>query len=256
MLGRGSYLFATFAACLSVVVSVAPLTTTHAQGVAERDLETALRLASLLRSARSVIAANQDLINDPSGGDKGLTGDRVLDVATEAFVTANGQAPIHEGQDEREARLIGAQMAAIREVMADNQATINQDGVGFKGFVPAVFARLVNERFEALVGNEASVKVTAPPELVRNRKSRPDAWETGIIRDQLGTADWPTGQVFAAEAEVDGAAAYRVLVPEYYGDGCLSCHGAPKGEIDITGYPKEGGALGDLGGVISISLFR
>jgi hypothetical protein len=29
-------------------------------------------------------------------------------------------------------------------------------------------------------------------------------------------------------------------------------HGAPKGEIDIPGYPNEG----DLGGVISITLYR
>jgi hypothetical protein len=43
-------------------------------------------------------------------------------------------------------------------------------------------------------------------------------------------------------------------VPEYYVASCLSCHGTPKGEIDVTGYPKEGAALGDLGGVISIKL--
>ena len=67
---------------------------------------------------------------------------------------------------------------------------------------------------------------------------------------------WPEGNVFAAEAEVKGRPAYRVLVPEYYSAGCLTCHGEPKGEIDVTGYPKEGGALGDLGGVISVTLFR
>ena len=35
---------------------------------------------------------------------------------------------------------------------------------------------------------------------------------------------------------------------------CLSCHGEPKGELDITGYPKEGAHEGDLGGIISITL--
>jgi len=29
-----------------------------------------------------------------------------------------------------------------------------------------------------------------------------------------------------------------------------------QGEIDITGYPKEGAKEGDLGGVISITLYR
>ena len=47
-----------------------------------------------------------------------------------------------------------------------------------------------------------------------------------------------------------------MAVPEYYAASCLSCHGGPKGDIDVTGYPKEGGSEGDLGGVISISLYR
>ena len=40
------------------------------------------------------------------------------------------------------------------------------------------------------------------------------------------------------------------------GSTCLACHGSPKGEIDITGYPKEGANEGDLGGVISITQYQ
>lgn len=228
----------------------------RAQDRDTQDMETALRLASLLRSARSVIAASQDLINDPKAGDKGLTGDHVLALATEAYLKANGTAPLYDGQDATEAQLIAAQMEAIRRVMTENQPTINAEGVGFKGFVPAVFGRLVNESFAALVGTEARVKVTAPHNLVRNRKALPDAWETAVIESNLMSADWPKGQIYAELGELDGKPAYRVLVPEYYSTGCLSCHGEPAGEIDITGYPKEGGREGDLGGVISISIFR
>ena len=47
-----------------------------------------------------------------------------------------------------------------------------------------------------------------------------------------------------------------MLIPEYYSPSCLTCHGQPKGEIDVSGYPKEGAAEGDLGGAISITLFR
>ena len=46
------------------------------------------------------------------------------------------------------------------------------------------------------------------------------------------------------------------MVPEYYAESCLSCHGTPKGEMDKTGYPKEGGKVGDLGAAISITLYR
>ena len=49
---------------------------------------------------------------------------------------------------------------------------------------------------------------------------------------------------------------FRIAVPEYYAPSCLSCHGEPKGDVDMTGYPKEGAKAGDLGGVISITLFR
>ena len=222
----------------------------------KQDLETALRLASLLREARAVIGSYQDVINDPKGGDKGLTGDFVLDIARERYVVVNEVPPLYDGQNPREATLIAAQMSAIREVMADNQTTINSEGNAFKGFVPAVFARLVNERFYQLVGDQAVIKVTAPAQLVRNRKARPDAWETGIITDRLTSEDWPKDNIFAAEALFDNQPAFRVLVPEYYSEGCIACHGGPKGEIDVTGYPKEGGKIGDLGAVISISLMR
>jgi hypothetical protein len=149
-----------------------------------------------------------------------------------------------------------AQMDAIVEATDANQATINAKGVGFKAFIPAVFARLVNESFESHARNEAQIKVTAPEQLVRNRKSRPDEWETEVIRGKLLRENWPRGQAYAAEVDTKGQMAYRMMMPEYYASSCLSCHGSPKGETDVTGYPKEGGKEGDLGAVISVTLFK
>lgn len=212
-------------------------------------------MATMLRSARSVIANNQKLINDASRGDKGLSGDVVLAKAVEKFWATKGGAPMDFGGASLRERLLKAQMAAIKRVMLDNQTTINQQGLGFKGFVPAVFARLVNEEFRRTMGRKADIKVTAPPELVRNRKALPDTWEVNIIRTKLSAADWTKGKIYSAVARKRGRDAFRVLVPEYYGKGCLTCHGMPKGELDLTGYPKEGGKLGDLGGVISVTLF-
>lgn len=218
-------------------------------------MDVALNLAELLRAARSVIAANQGLINDPDRGDKGLGSRVVLRAAFKIYRKKTGRRPNSYPRQSLMGRLMRAQIAAIREVMDDNQATINARGVGFKGFVPAVFARLVNERFKAKVGREAEIKVTAPAELVRNRKARPDGWESKVIETKLKSQSWPKGKIFAKRTKVGNRTALRVLVPEYYGKGCLSCHGGPKGQIDITGYPMEGGKLGDLGGAISITLF-
>ncbi len=216
----------------------------------------ATRLADLLRSARTVISTNQGLINDPSKGDKGLTGERVLTEAIALYTERTGEDPRDSDPASREGRLLRAQMEAIQEVVEENQSTINVEGVGFKGFIPAIFARLVNEKFGERVGDEARIKVTAPEELVRNRKARPDEWETSVIEDKFKAAQWPKGDPFSESVQVDGHPAFRIIVPEYYAASCLSCHGEPAGDVDITGYPKEGGKEGDLGAAISITLFE
>ena len=222
---------------------------------ADQDAAIAQSLARLLQEARAAISNNQDLINNPDVSDKHLTGEVVLDQAVKAYIEATGADPRTIDPASRQGRLLRALMAAIVQATDDNQASINVKGVGFKAFIPAVFARLVAEDFAQLAKGEAEIKVTAPPELVRNRKARPDAWEAEIIADKLLGASWTKGQAYSAVADVHGRPAYRFMVPEYYSSSCLACHGSPKGEMDITGYPKEGGKLGDLGGVISIILF-
>ena len=219
------------------------------------DTRTALSLAKLLQSARSVISQNQPLINDPTIGDKGLTGDVVLAATIEAYKKSTQVDPLSVDHDSREGRLLRAGMEAIKEVTDENQSFINRKGIGFKAFIPAVFGRLVTERLQDKVGEEAEVKITAPPHLVRNRKARPDEWEERVIETKLASPDWPRGQFFAETFPSKGRDAFRIAVPEYYSASCLSCHGEKKGEIDITGYPKEGAKEGDLGGVISITLF-
>jgi cytochrome c553 len=223
---------------------------------ADDDAAIAKSLADMLRAARQVISSNQTRINDPNLGDKGLNGHVVLQQAVEIYKKATGTDPASVDPASRHGRLLHAQMDAIVEVTDANQATINAKGVGFKAFIPAVFARLVNEAFESRAKDEAQVKVTAPEQLVRNRKSRPDEWEGDVIRSKLLQADWPRGQAYAADAVTKGRSAYRMMMPEYYATSCLSCHGSPKGETDITGYPKEGGKEGDLGAVISVTLFK
>ena len=97
------------------------------------------------------------------------------------------------------------------------------------------------------------MKMTAPVEIVRNRKARPDRWEDFVIREKLTSATWPKGELFAAVAESKGRPAFRVAVPKYIRQ--CACHGKPEGQIDITGYPKEGRNEGD-GGVYSVTLYR
>jgi len=220
------------------------------------DAQIAKSLATMLRAGRTVISRNQDRINDPNVGDKGLDSKTVLAEASALYQKAMDVSPAAIDPNSRNGKLIRMQMDAIAEVIDVHQETFNRQGVGFKGFIPAVFSRLVNEAFGRRAATLADVKVTAPPNLIRNAKVQPDSWELDIIQSKLMTATWPKDQPFTAAAPKDGVQAQRTLIPEYYGKSCLSCHGSPAGEIDITGFPKEGANEGDLGGIISITLFR
>jgi len=93
----------------------------------------------MLRAARQVISSNQARINDPNLGDKGLTGQVVLQQAVEIFKKTTGTDPASIDPTSRFGRLMHAQMDAIVEATDANQATINAKGVGFKAFIPAVF---------------------------------------------------------------------------------------------------------------------
>jgi hypothetical protein len=249
-LGFCQLLFGAFLA-YGLILPVSPL-----RAGPDDDPDIAKSLADMLRAGRQVISNNQGLINDPKVGDKDLSGQVVLQQAIEIYKKTTGTDPSNIDPASRLGRLMHAQMDAIVETIDANQATINAKGVGFKAFIPAVFARLVNESFESHAKNEAQIKVTAPEQLVRNRKARPDQWESTVISSKLLQPDWPRGQAYAAEVDTKGRSAYRMMMPEYYANSCLSCHGSPKGQTDVTGYPKEGGKEGDLGAIISVTLFK
>jgi archaellum component FlaG (FlaF/FlaG flagellin family) len=230
------------------------LTAAAAPTPASEDRQIADSLAAMLRAGRSVISSEQARINDPNLGDKGLTGDAVVARSNAIYQQTTGTDPTALDPASRQGRLLNDEIAAIKAVMDANQDSINAKGTGFKGFIPAVFSRLVGEAFSRRAEGEAEMRVTAPLNLVRNRRALPDAWEAQTIATKFLAPDWPHGQSYEATLDEGGKTVFRIAVPEYYAASCLSCHGDPKGAIDITGYPKEGAVLGDLGGVISITL--
>jgi hypothetical protein len=238
----------------AAVISLAANVTAFGQS-GDEEAQIAKSLATMLRAGRTVVSQNQARINDPALADKGLDGKTVLEAAVKIY-KESGVDPLSIDANSRHGKLIRMQMDSIVEVIDAHQQTINRPGVGFKGFIPAVFGRLVNEAFGRRATGIAEMKVTAPPQLMRNAKAKPDEWENEVIKDKLLSATWQKGQFFTAVAQSNGRTAYRTAAPEYYGSSCLTCHGSPKGEIDITGYAKEGGSEGDLGGVISITLYR
>ncbi|HET8726417.1 MAG TPA: hypothetical protein VFO41_02810, partial [Alphaproteobacteria bacterium] len=116
------------------------------------EVRIAESLAAFLRAARAVVGAEQYRINQRSDQDKGLTGEVVVDRAVVLYRESTGTDPSAIDPSSREGRLLRAQIDSVREVIDENQEVINNPTLEFKGFVPAVFGRLVNERFMEKMG--------------------------------------------------------------------------------------------------------
>lgn len=214
------------------------------------DEDVAKEMSILFAAGRAVISDNQDKINNAELADKGLTGDAVIAAAKEKYKEKAGKDV--DAADPFQKAILDA----IGDVMKDAQPVINEKGKGFKGFLPAVFAGQVASKASEKLAGKAVIKLTAPKELVRNRKNKPDAWEDKAIEETFKKAGYEKGKPFSETTSVDGKNAFRFIQPEYYKQSCLSCHGGPKGETDISGGKKEGANLDDLGGAISVTLFK
>ncbi|MEE8058476.1 MAG: DUF3365 domain-containing protein [Pseudomonadales bacterium] len=239
-----------FLLILSLILALPPFLFSNIAFANEvEDAKLSKNLATLYRSARKVISDNQALINDASKGDKGLSATAVTTRAKAIYKKAAGQT-LSIGKYEKKL------LAAVTKVMNDAQDLINQKDVGFKGFLPAIFARQVATEFSSATDGLLTIKLTAPKNYVRNRANRPDKWESNIIENSFRSADYPKGRPKYETTTVKGKPAFRYILPEYYAESCLKCHGEPKGDIDITGGKKEGGVFGELGGAISLVLFK
>jgi general secretion pathway protein A len=216
--------------------------------------ETGRLLAVLLDVGRVVIGHNQLLLNDPTKGNKGFTSEVFAQQTIAAFKERTGHDLANLSVStvpEMAKPLLARLLEESQKTVASYQTVINMSGIKYKGLIPATFGTETGTRFQSWSG--VYMKQTAPDSLIRNPKNKPDAFESAEMK-KMSEPSFPRegGQVVSVMAE-DGKAV-RVLLPLFYGKDCLICHGTPKGERDVTGYPREGAQEGDLGGVISVKV--
>jgi hypothetical protein len=220
----------------------------------EEAIETGRLLAILLDSGRVVVGANQALINDPDKGDKGFTPEAFEKQLTEKF-KERAKVDLSKLKDEKvphmAKELLPQLVDVSKKTVADYQPVINKQGVGFKGFIPATFGTQAAAKFTAKSG--IYLKQTTLDGFLRNPKNKADEFEAGVLKKFADPSYPRQGEKIVSE-QVDGGKTTRVMLPLFYGKGCLNCHGEPKGEKDISGYMKEGAKEGDLGGAISVKL--
>jgi general secretion pathway protein A len=216
--------------------------------------ETARLLAVLLDAGRVVVGKAQQAINNPRLENKGFSSAVFESQLRAEFLARTGHdlrnlapAPLPDRAKPLLVRLAFFMQKAVQDV----QPLINQKGIGFKGFIPATFGTKVADQFSKDTG--LKLRQIGPPGVApRNPNNKPDEQEEQALRAAQKSHPRVGDHVIEQQLPND---AVRVLLPLFYKKACLACHGKPKGDLDISGYDKEGFKEGDLGGAISIVLF-
>lgn len=161
--------------------------------------------------------------------------------------TSEIQREAAEGKALAEARVLNIEMSAVWDYVNAKQDSINYNSDGtydFKGVYCTIAGKNVAQRFMS----KTDYVIRYARENPRSGTDVPDSFEMEAIEA------WRSEGVteYYAVSTYDGKTALRyssILLAE---SNCLKCHGEPAGELDETGFIKEGFQLGDLAGVVSI----
>lgn len=149
-----------------------------------------------------------------------------------------------------EARTLNTEMEAVWDYIDVSQPTINYDSGGhydFKGIYCSVAGKSIARRFTNDAEGYVIRYVREDP---RTAGDEPDDFELvalSLFRSGVQT------EYYGVES-VDGVSYFRYLSALKAKNGCLNCHGEPAGAKDEVGFVKEGMALGDLAGAVSIMI--
>lgn len=147
-------------------------------------------------------------------------------------------------------RVMVDEMDAVWDFISRNQSRIDHTSDGtyeYKGLHCAIVGKSVAALFSR--DSEYSMRFTMIDP--RNIANAPDATETAAL------------EMFAADPELDeyyefgmrgDERVFRYVSAMKVTEQCTECHGGPAGEIDVTGYPKEGWEIGDLAGATSVTI--
>jgi general secretion pathway protein A len=209
-------------------------------GQAADGANTAETIVKVLKAGRAVVSDHQAVINDAAKGDKGFTGAAFEAKWKDKYKEVNKS-------DMPTDKVMMDLVQAGKAIVDDAQPIINKQGMGFKGFLPALWGRKTGEKFSKHTG--IGLKQTS--EHYRFAGNKPDDYEAEVLK-QFSSAGHPKGKEVVKTVSMGGKQVLRFMSPEYAAKSCLSCHGDPKGEKDITGGKMEGYKEGDLAGAISV----
>ena len=214
------------------------------------DEKVAKELTILLKASRAVLVQNKPLIKNPTGA--GIDVDKFLDftyanyakMARKPFKRVRG--PVGKAQS----MLIMAIQDVVGDVVSGKDKDLDPQG----RFLPAIFARKAATQFGKVSGGKMYLKLTTQDKYLVNASNKADSWEKGVIDKKFLDELWDKGKTFSQMAQHDGKKAFRLILPEYYKGGCMGCHGGENGaKIHAS---KKPGKVGELGGAISVAIYK
>lgn len=213
------------------------------------ELETTARLlAVLLDSGRNVINEHLILLNEQEKMEKDFTPDVFERQLMDVFHSRSG-TDLRDLEAVRipagAKKLLKELVLISKQVVAEAQPEIHRRGSESKQFIPAIFGARVAARFTERTHVRLKQTALAP----RNPLNAPDTAERTAL-EAFADPSYPLEKVISEVTAKSGS--LRLMFPLYTTRKCLDCHGDPKGELDRSGYPREGLKLGQNAGAISV----
>lgn len=177
-----------------------------------------------------------------------MIGIMAISLVLSIFWSNTTQRKQAEAEMREKAYVLSQQLDAVWEFMAINQDLINYDNNGeynFKG----LHCSLVGKSIGKLFGKKTEYIINYTNFNPRNKADAPDEFETMALNAFFKDREL---KEFYCLTSYQDKQVFRYVVPMRIDESCLECHGDPKGELDVLGFPKEGWKIGDLGGALSI----
>lgn len=204
--------------------------------------DTATKIAQSIFAGRMVIFSQMSKLTDPNLGDKGYTGE----VFEKQWRAAVEHLLIDATADQQ--RIMEKVFWAGKQAIDNNQDRLNVKGVAWKHFLPAKWEREMG----ALLNARTGIVTKQPARNYRNPVNVPDSTERETLTRFI-KADF-SGDPSGTFATMGKQEVYRYMEPIRLIPPCMGCHGKPKGEPDMLGFEKDGLEIGDVIGLMSVTI--
>lgn len=156
------------------------------------------------------------------------------------------QASLIEEQMLSEARVLEQSVQATWDFIDYEQTNINYDRDGtynFKGLYCSLVGKSVGKLFSMSTDYQYMLRYTRIDP--RNALDEPDEFERAAFDSFYNEGE---DEYYDFVEDGNGGRDFRYVGAIYLTESCMDCHGGPEGELDVTGFQKEGLEVGDIGG--------